>query len=309
MRHYLFLPFTGILAVHTAAQAQTPSDLSGTWSATKDVPSSVAAAPNAVLGAQFALKQEGTKLTFVRRIRDLNVGSTYELGGGEVRTRIPGGLCMGESESIETVSWDGKALVLTVVGTVPPGGGTVNKLNIRRVLRLQTPDSLLVEAAVRDKAQAEPRTVGTVYRRSSEPMIASAPSAVPKVAARIAQVGWMAGEWTAASGSEERWSTPAGGSMLAVSRTLRNGVMTAFEFLCIVERAGGLVYQAMPNGRMPATDFTLTAIEANSATFENAAHDFPKMIRYMLRTDGTLEAVISGDPKQPSITFTFKKQP
>ena len=34
--------------------------------------------------------------------------------------------------------------------------------------------------------------------------------------------------------------------------------MTAFEFLCIVERNGGLVYTAMPNARMPATDFTLT---------------------------------------------------
>ena len=49
--------------------------------------------------------------------------------------------------------------------------------------------------------------------------------------------------------------------MLAVSRTVRDGLMSAFEFLCIVERDGGLVYTAMPNGRTPATDFTLTKIE------------------------------------------------
>ena len=49
--------------------------------------------------------------------------------------------------------------------------------------------------------------------------------------------------------------------MLAVSRTLRDGLMSAFEFLCIVERDGGLVYTAMPNGRTPATDFTLTKID------------------------------------------------
>src|SRR5688572_19153704 len=31
----------------------------------------------------------------------------------------------------------------------------------------------------------------------------------------------------------------------------------------------------MPNGRQPATDFTLTAIDGESATFENPAHEFP----------------------------------
>ena len=47
--------------------------------------------------------------------------------------------------------------------------------------------------------------------------------------------------------------------MLAVSRTLKGDRMVAFEFLRIVERDGGLVYIAQPNGR-PPTEFTLTAI-------------------------------------------------
>lgn len=95
--------------------------------------------------------------------------------------------------------------------------------------------------------------------------------------------------------------------MFGVSRTLRKNVLTEFEFLCIVERGGGLVYQAMPNGRSPATDFTMTHIEANSVTFENPAHDFPKSIRYALRPDGTLEAVVSGAPGSRSLTFTFRR--
>ena len=159
-------------------------------------------------------------------------------------------------------------------------------------------------ASVVSAGQAQDRAV----RLCMPDSVASGVAAKPTTAATISQVAWLAGEWTGASGSEERWTTPAGGSMLAVSRTVRKGRMTAFEFLCIVERAGGLVYQAMPNGRMPATDFTLTGIESNSATFENPAHDFPKRIRYTLRTDGTLEATISGDPKQPSLTFTFTRQ-
>lgn len=96
--------------------------------------------------------------------------------------------------------------------------------------------------------------------------------------------------------------------MMAIARNIREGMMFGFEFLCIVERNGGLVYQAMPNGRQPATDFTLTKMEGNSLTFENPAHDYPKMIRYTLTPDGTLEAVTSGDGRQKPQTFRFRKQ-
>ena len=43
--------------------------------------------------------------------------------------------------------------------------------------------------------------------------------------------------------------------------SLRGGSLLSFEFVCIVERRGGLVYTAMPNGHQPATDFTMTPIE------------------------------------------------
>ena len=64
----------------------------------------------------------------------------------------------------------------------------------------------------------------------------------------------------------------------------------------------------MPNGRTPATDFTLTTIDADNAVFENPTHDFPKMIRYTKRADGSLEAVVSGAPGSKPLTFVFKKQ-
>jgi hypothetical protein len=129
--------------------------------------------------------------------------------------------------------------------------------------------------------------------------------------ATIAQVGWMAGAWFAGGASstaEERWTPAAGGVMLGVARTLRGDRMTGFEFLRISERDGSLVYSAMPNGRSPATDFVLTRIDARSATFENPAHDFPKMIRYTMTEDGTLEAVVSGDGSERPQTFRFKRQ-
>jgi hypothetical protein len=132
----------------------------------------------------------------------------------------------------------------------------------------------------------------------------------PPARATIARMAWLAGAWSGASGPvslEERWTPPAGGAMLAVSRTVKGDRMVAFEFLRIVERDGGLVYIAQPDGR-PPTEFTLTAISDESATFENPAHDFPKMIRYARRPDGGLDARIS-DGGEKGETFVFRRTP
>jgi hypothetical protein len=130
----------------------------------------------------------------------------------------------------------------------------------------------------------------------------------PPARAGIADVAWLASGWVSDTQPvtvEERWTTPAGGAMLAVSRTLKGDRMVAFEFLRIVERAGGLVYIAQPNGR-PPTEFVLTGLSPQSATFENPAHDFPKMIRYTLRPDGALEAHVSDGAAKVEL-FVFKR--
>jgi hypothetical protein len=132
-------------------------------------------------------------------------------------------------------------------------------------------------------------------------------SGKPAARATLTQLAWLPGTWVGGGGPatfEERWTPAAGGAMLSVSRTLKGDRMVAFEFLRIVERDGGLVYIAQPNGR-PPTEFMLTAITTDSATFENPMHDFPKMIRYARRADGSLEARVS-DGSQKSETFVFQ---
>ncbi|HEU4892346.1 MAG TPA: DUF6265 family protein [Vicinamibacterales bacterium] len=129
--------------------------------------------------------------------------------------------------------------------------------------------------------------------------------------ATIADLGWLAGDWVGTQGRatiEERWTPAAGGAMLAVSRTIKDDRLAAFEYLRIVERDRGLVYIAQPNGR-PPTEFVLAAMTADSATFENPAHDFPKMIRYTRRPDGSLEARVSGANGERPQTFVFTRQP
>ena len=232
--------------------------------------------------------------------------SSIVLDGSQVTSRMPGRLCEADSGATWTAAWNDQAITLAMVSAVPPNGKPVT-VDVKNTLKLESPDTLRVEVTTRVPGQSEPRSGATVYKRTGRPQTAAA-AAAPRTQATLAQVAWIAGVWTGTRGTstiEERWTPACGGSMLAVSRTLRDGLMSAFEFLCIVERDGGLVYTAMPNGRSPATDFTLTRIDDVSATFENPAHDYPKMIRYTKRPDGSLEAVISAEGGQKAQTYVF----
>jgi hypothetical protein len=287
-------------------QQQTPN-LTGTWVATKDTPATMAAAPTAVFGERFGLRQEGTNMVVLRAVR-----GTFPLDGTEVTVLTPGRPCMGQSGQVLSVKWEGDVLRYSVMGTVSAGATTPTRSTTGFGYRFRSlsADALLVETTVRDPATSEIRPAGTIYQRSAETLTPDPPVPAPVAPARIAQVAWIAGDWinvTATGSVEERWSTGAGGGMIATSRTLRGDVMTAFEFLCISERDGTLVYTAMPNAS-PATDFTLTKIDADSATFENPDHDFPKLIRYAKRADGGLDATISGGPTSKPTTFSFKRK-
>jgi hypothetical protein len=211
---------------------------------------------------------------------------------------------------VATVARDGASLVYTHVSNNPAGGAPI-AVGLGYLFRIEAPDTLVIETTMRT-AQGESRRVGSVYKRSTEALPpALARPEIPGAPAAIKDVAWIAGDWEGGVGPsqlEERWTPAAGGAMLAINRTTRDGLtMSAFEFLCIAERHGSLVYTAMPNAGTP-TDFTLTAFDENSATFENPAHDFPKKIRYAKRPDGGLEATISGAPGQRSTTFSFRRR-
>ncbi|MEX2272440.1 MAG: DUF6265 family protein [Vicinamibacterales bacterium] len=141
-----------------------------------------------------------------------------------------------------------------------------------------------------------------------------APAPAPKVkaaAARIAQVEWITGTWIGQAGDmtiEERWTPAASGAILGIGRTLQGARMAGFEFLRITERDGSLVYAAMPNGRSPATPFTLTSITPDTATFENPSHDYPKLVRYSRLPDGSLQTTISAGGDVNAQSVVLKKQ-
>jgi hypothetical protein len=125
-------------------------------------------------------------------------------------------------------------------------------------------------------------------------VVALAPAAF---AAGPADLAFMRGSWEGRSGPltfEERWTEEAGGLMLGVSRTLKGSRAVGFEFLRLEFRKDAtVVYVAQPGGK-PKTEFKLTASGPGSATFENPAHDHPKLIRYQLNADGELVAELEG---------------
>jgi len=117
--------------------------------------------------------------------------------------------------------------------------------------------------------------------------------------ADIDSLSWLAGCWENAGPSattEEQWMKPLGGSMIGMSRTVKDGKTRWHEFLQIRQDGDSLVYIADPSGQKK-TVFHATTITANEVVFENPEHDFPQRIIYHLNDDGSLHAHIEGMQK------------
>lgn len=129
--------------------------------------------------------------------------------------------------------------------------------------------------------------------------------------ATIDQMAWLKGCWvqTRPNGAvEELWMGPAGGVMLGMGRTVRDGKLRDYEYTRIVEAEGSLAYVAEPSGQEKAT-FPLKELTPDQAVFENPAHDFPQRVIYR-RTGpdaivGRIEGQIGGQAR--SVDFPYKR--
>ena len=309
-----------LAAVVTSSVSQAP-DLSGIWAFSKEPPpAGMTPSPSAIMGGRFEIKQDARTVAMTRMAGENSIQVTYALDGTPTKYRIPSRMCTGESVWTEATAWENGALTMTLLGTVAPGATTERAQNIKRIIRKHNADTLLVEASISQQGKMVP--VVAVYKRTTEAMPALHPPPDMKgVPAAVAQLAWLPGLWvrslpppaTAPASTpplvtEERWTPAASGSMLALARTTRGPTLSSFEFLCITEKGGSLVYTAMPDGRTTPTFFTLTSITDSSATFENPKHDYPQVIRYTLKPDGTLETFISLTNGQRPVTAILSKQ-
>jgi hypothetical protein len=128
----------------------------------------------------------------------------------------------------------------------------------------------------------------------------------------IESLTWLAGCWQGTGkqeGISEQWMQPAGGLMLGMGRTVKNGRAVEYEFTRISEENGVLVYTATPSGQQTAS-FTLAGGSANEFIFENKQHDFPQRVIYKLQDDSLLariEGTINGSLK--GIDFPMQRVP
>ena len=109
----------------------------------------------------------------------------------------------------------------------------------------------------------------------------------------------LAGCWEGKFGNhtyEEQWMKPAGGAMLGMSRTIKDGKIVEFEFVQIVEREDGIFYVARPSEQSKA-EFKLKSFENQTAVFEDPAHDFPQRVVYHMKSANDLVAWIEGMSK------------
>lgn len=127
--------------------------------------------------------------------------------------------------------------------------------------------------------------------------------------AEINELAWLSGSWKLDSGGkliEEHWSSPAGGAMIGMSRSVKDGKTVSFEFLRIERREASLSYIAQPQGAPPVA-FRLASFDHDEILFENPKHDFPQRIRYRHNQDGSITARIEDMSGQKGMDFHYSR--
>jgi hypothetical protein len=115
--------------------------------------------------------------------------------------------------------------------------------------------------------------------------------------AELDQLAWITGSWWVEKDgvrTEEHWTSPRGGTMLGMGRTIKADRTVFFEYLRIEQTAEALTYLASPNGRVPATAFRMVEIGPDKVVFTNPENDFPTRITYWRAGDDAIGARIEG---------------
>lgn len=127
----------------------------------------------------------------------------------------------------------------------------------------------------------------------------------------IASASWLAGCWVTTRGKatiEEQWMAPAGGTMLGMGRTIREGKLDDYELVLIRAKDGRVDYEAHPM-MQPTSVFTATIVSDTLLQFENPRHDFPKLVAYQRRGTDSLVARIAAGPAKgdQQIVFAYRR--
>ncbi len=113
----------------------------------------------------------------------------------------------------------------------------------------------------------------------------------------VEDFAWLTGHWRLEKGGrviDEQWMAPAGGVMLGMARTVKDGRVVEHEFVQLRAGADDIVAYRVSASGQPEVVFRLASLKDGKAVFENLQHDFPQRISYEQRPDGSLLAAIEG---------------
>ena len=155
-----------------------------------------------------------------------------------------------------------------------------------------------------------PLTTGTVI--ATFLIGATPPQVSTHGAAPIDRFAWVTGCWASDRGNtvvEEQWMAARGGSMLGMSRTIKDGRLLDYELLIVKAEGDRLAYEAHPSGQLMATFLEASSSDSTQVIFEDLGHDFPHRIGYRsLRPDSAVawvEGVRNGKVRR--IDFLYRR--
>jgi hypothetical protein len=143
-------------------------------------------------------------------------------------------------------------------------------------------------------------------------LVFSVSSASQTVRSSAAELGWLAGCWQLRDGqsvTDEQWMKPLGGTMLGISRTVKDGKAAWYESTRIEEDGGSLAFIARPSSAKEDTAFKLVKKNGLEWTFENPANEFPQRVIYRSIGRNAFFARIEGmlNGKAEATDFSYKR--
>jgi Domain of unknown function (DUF6265) len=107
----------------------------------------------------------------------------------------------------------------------------------------------------------------------------------------------------------EQWMAPSGNTMIGMSRTVRGGKTTGWEYMRIEVSDTGVFFVSKPKENKEETLFRFEPSTTNEAAFENPDHDFPQRVIYRANGSDTLNARIEGkqNGKSSGVDFPYKR--
>ncbi|MDV6170381.1 DUF6265 family protein [Flavobacterium sp. DG1-102-2] len=132
---------------------------------------------------------------------------------------------------------------------------------------------------------------------------------------QIKKAEWFIGNWqntTDEPNFGETWKQANDSVLKSKAYFVKNGQISYYEFVTLVESAGKLNYiVTVPNqNEGEAVSFEMTSANENQLVFENPKHDFPNKIIYNKVGNDSLVAEISGmqDGKPTTQKFAMRKK-